>query len=278
MDWKGWKDANLSAGILIVPFGWEIQTNDAIYLQADLAAVSLLIPPDKDMGIRLDSKKPFLGNLNYQIMFGNGSGRYVGNPNRSYLLAGRLFSQHSPVLTIGLSGSLNPNTDTSSYQSRFLKGNLTGTADPYGLLPAYTAQQVDEKMWAADFEWNRCHDTLFGEYMRMNVDRGNLGSQVNANGYYLVYARGLEYAGVPDKLELVTSIQGFDPNTSIKDKYDLTSYTLGLNYHVNDSKRYGCIGGAMACQSIIRLNYIWNEEAKDSVRNNKWVLQYQTWF
>jgi|GEM_PF-2231776 len=278
MEWKGWKDFNLSAGMLIVPFGWEIQSNDAIYLQTDLATVSLLIPADKDMGIRFDSKRPLLNKLNYQIMIGNGSGRNAANPNRSYLMAARLYTQASPDLSIALSGSLNPNTDTSSYQSRFLKGNLTGSTDPYGLLPAYAAKQVDENMWGTDFQWNRSHDTLRGEYMRMNVDRGNMGSPVNAKGYYLVYSRGLEYAGIPDKLEMVSGIQGFDPNTSIKDKYDLTSYVLGLNYHVGDSRRYGYTTGAMSCQNVVRLNYIWNEEARDSVANNKWVIQYQTWF
>jgi hypothetical protein len=230
------------------------------------------------MGIRLDSKTPLFGSLKYQLMLGNGSGRNSANPNRSYMLATRLYAQPNRDLTIGLSGSLNPNTDSSSYQTRFLKGNLTGTADPYGLLPAYTAKQASENMWGTDFEWNRGHDTVRGEYMRMNIDRGNMGSDVNAKGYYFVYSRGLEYAGIPDKLELVSGIQGFDPNTSVRDKYDLTSYTLGLNYHLNDSKRYGCAAGAMACQSVVRLNYIWNEEAKDPVRNNKWILQYQTWF
>ena len=278
MEWKGWKDANLSAGILNVPFGWEIQTNDSIYLQADLAAVSMLIPPDKDNGIRLDSKKPLFGNVQYQFMLGNGSGRNAANPNDSYMIATRLYAPVNKNFTLGLSNCINPNTDTSSYQSRFLKNNLTGTADPYGLLPAYAAKQVDESMWGVDFQWNSNHDTMRGEYMRMNIDRGNMGSEINSEGYYLVYSRGLEYAGIPDKLELVTGIQEYDPNTGIRDKYDLTSYLLGLNFHIGDSKRYGCRGGAMPCQSMIRLNYIWNEEARDSVSNNKWVCQYQTWF
>jgi hypothetical protein len=278
MEWKGWKDANLSAGILIVPFGWEIQANDAIYLQADLAAVSLLIPPDKDMGIRLDSKRPLFGKLHYQAMLANGSGRYVANPNHSYLAAARLYVQPAKDLTIGVSGSTNPNTDTSSYQSRFLKNNLIGKADPYGLLPAYTAKQVDEKMWGADFEWNHSHDTLRGEYMKLNIDRGSLGQDITADGYYLIYSRGLDYEGTPDKIELIGGIQGFDPNKHVKDKYDLTAYTLGLNYHISGSKRYSCTAGAQSCGSMLRLNYIWNHEAKDEVRNDKWLMQYQTWF
>ena len=29
---------------------------------------------------------------------------------------------------------------------------------------------------------------------------------------------------------------------------------------------------------MIRLNYVWNREAADEVDNNKFVVQYQTWF
>lgn len=278
MEWKGWKSADLTAGILTVPFGWEIQANDAIFLQTDCTAMSSLIPPDKDMGIRLDSKRPFLGGFHYQFMIGNGSGRYVSNPNRRYLVAARIYNQVSSDLSIGLSGSRNPNTDVSSYQTRFLKANASGSADPYGLLSAYSAREVDEDMWGLDFQWHRNHDTLRGEYMRMKVEPSNSENQLNAKGCYLSYSRGFDIADVKDRLEFVAGIQEFDPNTFVKDKYDLTSYVLGLNYHLCTSKRYGLKAGEMSCQNMIRLNYIWNNESKDSVDNNKFVLQHQTWF
>jgi hypothetical protein len=277
MEWNGWKDAKLSVGMPYLPFGWEIQQNDADYLPVDISTVSLLIPPDKDMGIRLDSKRPLLGVLNYQLALANGSGRNVGNPNHSYLTAGRVFVKPNPELSIGASASLNPNTDTSSYQSRFLKNNLTAGADPYGLLPAYAAKVADEKMVGADLQWHRGPDTVLAEWMRLRIEAGSLHAPVTADGWFVNYLHALPYASDPDKLELILGVQKFDPNTAVSDKYDQTGYTLGFNYHIRESERYTCPPGTVTCGSVLRVNYIWNHEPV-SVKNNKWVLQYQTWF
>jgi hypothetical protein len=277
MEYNGWKSAKLIAGMDIVPMGWEIQQNDAEYLPVDISIPSLLVPPDKDMGVRVDSKKPVLGLLNYQLGIFNGSGRNVGNPNHHYMTAGRVFVKPTPDLSIGVSASLNPKTDTSSYQSRFLKNNLTGAADPYGLLPAYAAKAVNERMTGADLQWHHDADTVLAEWLRLNVNAGSVHTPVAADGWYINYLHALPYAHDPDKLELILGMQKFDPNTSVSDKYDVKEYTLGFNYHIRGSERYFCPVGVSPCGSVVRLNYIWNHEPV-SVKNNKWVLQYQTWF
>ena len=83
----------------------------------------------------------------------------------------------------------------------------------------------------------------------------------------------MPYKGSKDKVEAVLGYQQFDANEDVTDQFDLTSYTLGLNYHISGS-RYA----KQRCQDVIRLNYVWNREAAAEVDNDKFVVQYQTWF
>jgi len=169
---------------------------------------------------------------------------------------------------VGASFSTNRNTNFSPYQARFLKKN----SDPYGLLAAYTAAEVDETAWEADFQWQRGPTALWGEYIRAKIEPGD-GRTVTADGYYLDLHRFLPYGGTRDKLEAILGYQQFDANRGVTDKYDLTAYTLGLNYHIRGS-RYG----PQRCQDMVRANYVWQREGADEVHNDKFVFQYQTWF
>ena len=268
MEWRGWDFANLVAGQLQAPFGYEIVMSDAYLLCIDRAAVSNFLPADKDIGIRLDGKRPILAGINYQLFLGNGSGKYKANPNHGYLWAGRLTAQPTPELSLGASYSSNRNTDFSPYQSRFLKKN----ADPYGLLPAYIAAEADETSWQADLQWQRGPSSVWTEYIRTKVEPGDSAS-ITADGYYVDLHHFLPYRGRRDKLEAIFGYQQFDANRSVSDQYDLTAYTLGLNYHIKGT-RYG----KHRCQEMIRFNYIWSREAEDEVDNDKFVVQYQTWF
>ncbi len=268
MEWRGWDFANLVAGQLQAPFGYEIVMSDAYLLCIDRAAVSNFLPADKDIGIRLDGKRPILGGLNYQLFVGNGSGKYKANPNHGYLWAGRLTAQPTPELSLGASYFANRNTDFSPYQSRFLKKN----ADPYGLLSAYTAAEADETSWQADLQWQRGPSSVWVEYIRTKIEPGDSAS-VTADGYYAYLHHFLPYLGRRDKLEAVLGYQQFDANRSVSDQYDLTAYTLGLNYHIKGT-RYG----THRCQEMIRFNYVWSREAEDEADNDKFVVQYQTWF
>jgi len=268
MEWRGWDCADLVAGQLQAPFGYEIVTSDAYLLCIDRAAVSNFLPADKDIGLRLDSTRPILGGLQYQLFMGNGSGKRVGNPNSSYLWAARLTANPTPELSVGASYSSNRNTDFSPYQSRFLAKN----GDPYGLLPAYTAAQADETSWEADFQWRRGSLMVWGEYIRTEIDPGS-GTSVEADGYYLDAHYVLPYRGARDKLGLILGYQRFDPNRAVSDQYDLAAYTLGFNYHLQGGGH-----SRQGCGNMFRLNYVWMEEAQGEVDNDKLILQYQTFF
>jgi hypothetical protein len=268
VEWKGWDFANLVAGQLQTPFGYEIVLSDAYLLPIDRSAVSNFLPADKDIGLRLDGKKPILGGVNYQLFFGNGSGKYLANPNHSYLSIARITAEPLPDLSLGASVSSNPNTNFSPYQSRFLKKN----GDPYGLLPYYTAATATENSWGLDGHWRSGPNMLCAEYMRTHIEPDS-ASPVTADGYYIDYLHMLPYRGQPDKLELVLGYQQFDPNRAVEDKYDLTAYTLGLNYHLHGNR-----DEAPFCGNMIRFAYVWMKEAVDPVDNNKFVAQYQTWF
>jgi len=268
MEWRGWDFADLIVGQLQTPFGYEIVLSDAYLLCTDRAAVSNFLPADKDIGIMLSSKKPLPGGIGYELFVGNGSGKYLPNPSHDYLWIGRLTAQPAPNLSLGTSFSRNRNTDFSPYQARFLKKN----SDPYGLLPAYPAAEADETAWEADFQWERGPTALWGEYIRAKIEPGDART-VTADGYYLDLHHFLPYRGTRDKLELILGYQEFDANRSVTDQYDLTAYTLGLNYHLQGS-RYG----PQRCQEMVRVNYIWQREKADEVDNDKLVVQYQTWF
>jgi len=268
MEYHGWDFADLVAGQLQTPFGYEIVMSDAYLLCVDRAAVSDFLPPDKDIGIMLDGKRPILGNLDYQFFVGNGSGKYSGNPTDDYLWIGRLAAQPNPNLSLAASFSSNRNTDFSPYQARFLKKN----GDPYGLLPAYAAAETDETSWEADLQWQIGPSSVWAEYIRTKIEPGD-GAAVTADGYYIDLHHFLPYRGRRDKLELIAGYQQFDANRDVSDQYDLTAYTLGLNYHIQGSRYTG-----QRCQDMVRLNYVWNREAEDEVDNDKLVIQYQTWF
>jgi len=268
MDYRGWDFADVSAGQIQAPFGYEIVMSDAYLLCTDRSAVSDFLPPDKDIGVLLSSKKDQSKPIAWEFFVGNGSGKYAANPNDGYLWVGRLAATPTPNLALGVGYSSNSDTDFSPYQSRFLKKN----ADPYGLLPSYAAAEVDETSWEADLQWTNNSTSIWAEYIRTKIEPGSLAS-VTADGYYVYLHQFLPYMGKKDKLEGVLGYQKFDANTDVKDQFDLTSYVLGLNYHIKGS-RYA----KERCQQMIRLNYIWNDEAEDEVDNDKFVAQYQTWF
>ena len=262
IEWKGWDFANLVAGQLQTPFGYEIVICDAGMCLTDRSAVSDFLPPDKDIGIRLDGKRPILGGLNYQLFVGNGSGKYKANPNDGYLWEARLGGKPTPQLSVAASYSDNRNTDFSPYQARFLKKN----GDPYGLLPSYTAGAVDESTWGADFQYERHPLTLWGEYAATRIAPGTKLA-IRSDGYYLDAGYFVPYRGRRDKVQLVAGYQEFDANTSVTDKYDMTAWTLGVNYHI-----------APKFQHMVRAYYMWVNEKVNPVDNNKLVVQYQLWF
>jgi hypothetical protein len=68
-------------------------------------------------------------------------------------------------------------------------------------------------------------------------------------------------------VQLVAGYQKFDANTSVTDKYDMTAWTLGVNYHI-----------APKFQHMVRAYYMWVNEKANPVDNNKLVVQYQLWF
>jgi hypothetical protein len=268
LDYHGWDFAEAAFGQLQTPFGYEIVMSDAYLLCTDRATVSTFLPADKDIGLMLSSKTSPAKPLGWQCFVGNGSGKYAANPTGDYLWIGRLTADPAPGLALGASFSSNRNTDFSPYQSRFLKKNN----DPYGLLPAYAAAEADETSWEADLQWTNNSTSVWAEYINTKIEPGD-GPSVRADGYYVYLHQFLPYRGSQDKLEAILGYQKFDANKDVTDVYDLTAYTLGLNYHVKGS-RYG----KQRCQEMIRFNYIWNREAADEVDNDKFVTQYQVWF
>jgi hypothetical protein len=261
VEWKGWAPLNLVAGQLQTPFGYEIALPDGYLLTIDRSAVSDFLPADKDIGIRLDGKRPLTRNLNYQFFVGNGSTKFKGNPNRGLLWIGRLTAKPTPHLTIGADYSSNRDTDASPYQSRFLNKNK----DPYGLLPFYTAADVDETAWSADFQYEHAPVTVWGEYVRARIHPGARPA-ITADGYYVDAGYFLPYHGRRDKLQFIAGYQQFDPNTAVTDRFDLRATTLGLNYYIS------------GFEHMVKLNYVWMNKEAAPVDNNKLILQYQLWF
>lgn len=261
VEWKGWKPFNVVAGQLQTPFGYEIVVCDGSLLTIDRSAVSVFLPSDKDIGIRLDSKQSLFKTLNYQVFVGNGSTKYKGNPNSGLLWVGRLTAKPTSVLSVGANYSINAHTDTTPYQARFLKKNN----DPYKLSSCYSAGKVDETAWSADFQYNSKPLTVWGEYIQDRI-RPQGRSAVTADGYYINAGYFIPYHGRKDTVQFVAGYQQFDANTSVRDRFDMTGTTAGINYFIDGFSH------------MIRLNYIWYDEAVNDVKNNKLILQYQLWF
>ena len=249
------------AGQFVVPVGYEIVAWDGDLLVVDRHTVSLFLPPDADIGVVFSQQLAGKSNLTYHLGACNGNGRFTGNVGGKYLLLLRAEAKPTPGLSVGTSWCDNQNTNWSPYFGRFIKKN----GDPYGLTAAYDAHQVDERSFGADAQYQRGPLTVWAEWMGTKISPVG-APPIYAEGFYVDAAHFLPYRGRSDQLEAVIGWQGINPNTSVRDKYDMRAYTVGLNWHFRPNY-----------EQILRLNYMWVDEARNDVKNDKLIVQYQLW-
>jgi hypothetical protein len=268
-----WTAANVAAGQLCPPYGFERLAEESDIPLADTSVLTNCLVPGGGYGARLLSKEPLPGKINYMVTVTNGKGKFASAENHSYQLAGRFDRPVGKDLSVALDVAENPNTTSTPYSSVFLSGN----GDPYGLMPAYTAGTVTQKWIGGDAQWHKDANTIWAEYTASSIDPHS-SATVNANAYYVTAVHALPSGNDPQKVELVAGYQHFDPNTTVKDQYDLTAYTAGINVQLNGSRRYTPAAGQTPNSSLLRLNYVWNHEGAGSVRNDKFIVEYQNWF
>jgi len=255
------KGRKLRAGQFVVPFGYEIVACDGELCVVDRHTMSLFLPPDADIGVTYSQTLPGKSKPTYHIGVFNGNGRFTANVGGKYLLLARAEVKPAPGLSVGVSWCDNQNTSWSPYFGRFIKKN----GDPYGLTGAYTAHQVDERSVEVDAQYQQGPLTVWAEWVGTRISPAGAPS-IRAEGFYVDAAHFLRYRGRRDRLEAVVGYQAMNPNTSVRDIYDMRTYTLGLNWHFRP--KY---------EQMLRLNYMWVDEARNDVKNNKLIVQYQVW-
>ena len=272
--YKGLRDVVLAAGSFYPPMGYELIQEESDFLVTDPSALSNILMPIGGYGVRLFGKRPLPGGITWEASLLNGKGKFSNNVNHSFETTVRLAKQVTPALNVGLEGSYNPNVNYNAY-SQWLAGN----DDPYGLLAAYAAEKVTETTYDANLQYHKGRSTLWAEHAWKTMDTDFSDTpDVKANGYYINYLHGVGAGDDPERVEFVLGYQHFDPNRDITDVFDLHSYILGLNFHLENSKRYCTDPNRCNSDNLLRLNYIWNREGADQVKNNKFVVQWQRYF
>ena len=241
INWHAYPQLNIKVGQFKAPFGLEQITSDSRLLSIEASLPTTALAPDRQIGIQI-SGQPFAdlwpggGDLltYYAGMF-NGNGRNTQfNDNSEFMYVGRIevTALRSKILNKdarlklganGLTSRDNPGTSLSS--SLFVNEDGSLASFSYPTAGGRKAYGFDASLTIGPFE-------LIGEYLDQRIySREVAGFPVRwrnfrSDGYYVQGS----YFVVPEKLQLVTKWESFDPGQQLDD--DIHSITAGLNYYL----------------------------------------------
>ena len=241
VNWHAYPQLNIKVGQFKAPFGLEQLTSDSRLLSIESSLATTALAPDRQIGVQVWGH-PFahLGPergewLTYYAGMFNGVGRNLSvNDNSEFMYVGRLevtalrskMLNQETQLRFGASG-LTSRDNPGFTISNALFVNEDGSLAPFAYPTAggRKAFGFDTGLSIGPFE-------LIAEYLDQRVySREVAGFPVRwrnfrADGYYVQGS----YDIIPDKLQLVTKWESFDPGQTRND--DVHSITAGLNYYI----------------------------------------------
>lgn len=251
----------LSAGQFAVPSGGEVlaATERLDFVSRYYAQDRMLNPSaNRDTGVMASGK--VLGEkLQYWAGVFNGEGANIDpNANRKFLYAGRLAwtpwrrkgGFRDDAFTAAASATAErTQADASSMRAKDLGGI------------AFTRAYA-RRVYEGDAAWRRGPLALSGEYMTAWLGGGGADPKVKGEGWHLTGA----YLLPGDRWELLVRRQAYDPDVSVRNKYDLAWTTLGVNRFIKG-------------QTVrLAFNYTFKEEKKGHLDNDEAAVQLQLWF
>ncbi len=241
INWHAYPQVNVKFGQFKAPFGREQLTSDSKLLSIETSLVTTALAPDRQIGV-MAWGKPFASLwpdhadvVTYYAGMFNGTGRNVStNDNSEFMYVGRL--EVTPLkrrlldqevrLSFGASG-LTSRDDAGLSVSGSLFVNPDGSLASFSLPTAggREAYGLDAALSIGGFE-------LIGEYLNERVYSREVAGFVplwrnfRPHGYYVQAS----YFLIPEKLQLVTKWESFDPD-QVRDD-EIRTLTGGLNYYI----------------------------------------------
>ena len=241
VNWRARPELNVKVGQFKTPFGREQLTSDSRLFSIEPSLATTALVPDRQIGVQISGQPlatiaPDHADLvTYYAGVFNGSGSNTSiNDNEEFMYAGRLevLALRSQILNqpatvhFGASG-LTSRDGSGTRVSPALFVNEDGSLWPFDISPAggREAYGIDAALQLGRFE-------LIAEYINERIYlRGFSGpapelQTFRPHGYYVQGS----YFLVPEKLQLVTKWESFDPDQLADD--DLHSITAGVNYYL----------------------------------------------
>jgi phosphate-selective porin len=230
INWSHYAAANVRAGQLKTPFGFEQLYADPRLLTIERSLVNDRLTLSRQIGVQLGGDL-LDKRLSYAVGSFNGNGTNTNaNDNDKFMWAGRLAAvpvkagtAGSPV-TWSVAGNAFSTEDTALAQpSEFRFDSTPATAGNDNL---FTGKRkgygVDTQLLIGPFE-------LWAEALqvRWEATGGRPRPTLDSKGFYVQAALYV----VPKKFQVVAKYETFDPNSDAS-KDDTNTTTVGLNYYI----------------------------------------------
>lgn len=257
----------LSIGQFKPPFGMERFTSDArIYTIDRSQATDHLVPNGKlddsftrGRGFQLDGWGKS-ERLYYAIGFFEGEG--ANNPIDQFspmlttrmtyqVLEDRLFHGHTLHLHVGGAFSVRDANDLD-----------LGRCCPGPQSVALQSFNGRDLRWNAELAGDWGGTSLRAEYFQARFHfRDSSPSDFSADGWYVQAAQFFGHY-----VQAAVKIEGFNPNTSFRDKNDILWTTLGVNVYLDEDR------------AKVMVDYVFKQEKTDSFNNDTLLVQFQYFF
>jgi len=242
-NWHQFPEFQIKVGQYKASFGFEQLSADPKLLTPERSQVTSALTPERQIGVQIWGK-PFANVfpehkdlLTYYAGIFNGNGRNVAvNDNDEYMYVGRLEVQ--PLKTKIFNEDATLKLGVNALSSNDAPGTVLSPAGSVrvnsdGSLSTFTSLSAAERTaYGFDASFHLGPFDLMAEYLSEDFDArpvnglAPLFTDFRADGYYVQAG----YYLIPEKLQLVTKYESFDPGQVAND--NLSSITGGLNYYI----------------------------------------------
>lgn len=243
-NWHRYPEFQIKIGQYKAPFGLEQISPDPKLFTAERSQVTSALTPERQVGVEIWGK-PFTSLfpeqkdlLTYYAGVFNGNGRNITvNDNNEYMYVGRIEVQALKAKIFNENATVKFGANALS--SRDENGTVLSPAGTLrvnsdGSLSSFTAPFAAEREghgFDASFHWGPFD--LIGEYLSESYEGRTVNGvapafrDFRAEGYYVQGS----YFVIPNRLQVVTKYEHFNPGQVISDNLD--SITGGLNYYIH---------------------------------------------